>query len=196
MVRKLHILPDTETQEDHEQEEVLANLEHRKPRSQQRNKQRELSYGLRPGASDVPVWAGRDEINYDAIERLADWTLEQAERVQQMVFAYLDEPEDKQLFRITALLSLQFPEVDERPGTLLDLMLRSLPATLDSWYELARREHHSKRPEAAVRANIRNLLERGEITLDGETYISTGETKSGRTRSNHHSSKQSKKASV
>ena len=168
--------------EDHEQEKILSNLEHRKPRSQRRNQLRELSYGLRPGAGDVPVWAGLDEINYDAIERLADWTIMQAERVQQAVFTYLDNPTDNQLFRITALLELRFPRISAKPGSLLELQLRSMPCTLEDMYELARREHPSKRPEAAVRANLRNLVERGEVELREQKYCKTGKTKSGRNR--------------
>jgi len=57
--------------------------------------------------------------------------------------------------------------------SLKDLVVRSLPRTTEGLYELARREHHSLRPEAAIRQTIRNLKKRGVVAENerGEIYL-------------------------
>lgn len=126
---------------------------------------REYGYGVAPGDGAVPAWYQPQRAEPHALEMLINWTLSQSSIVRAAVIDYLEDP-DHDLKRVVSLIH-SIP-IAERPsaGTLTDLIRRSLPCDLDQLYELARREHPSRRPEAAVRQIIRNLTRRGSIVID------------------------------
>lgn len=125
--------------------------------------------------------------NLGAIEDLVLWALGRDSKVQDLVFSTLSgslSPE-KALEGLKSLGALA-PAQPGAPatrspcfssagsGTLTALILRSLPATKESLYSLAIREHTAKRPEAAVRQILRRLSRNGTLivthTPEGEVY--------------------------
>lgn len=188
MVSKVHLLPD-DGEEDYAQDNVLANLEGKKRKDRRQGRIRQLSYGLRPRAGDIPAWGNLDEINFDAIERLADYLLGTEARITAAILEYLDDPGDRSFFRVVGILQLKLTPFPKK-GSLIEMMLRSMPTKLDDLYDMARNSHDAKRPEAAVRANLRNLMDRGEVVLDDE-----GTYKRTRKRRKRDNPRKSKRAS-
>lgn len=168
----LHEFPPI-TREDDEQEALLAKLENRAYRGGYRfaysRRPREYGYGLLPSdAWHMPF--APEAPDPATVERLIGWVMSQERHVAVRVMDYLDDPSSESLERIKEVVDVGMTmEIKHnRPATLTDLILRTLPASMPELYNLARREHVSKRPEAAVRQIIRNLVKRGTIEMDSE----------------------------
>ncbi len=126
-------------------------------------RRKELAYGLIAPDNTLPLWI--PEIpNIQVILKLSNWLLKQEEKIKEVILDYLDNPGDDKFWSILVLLDVDHPPPKKiREGSLIDLMLRSLPASKEELYEIAIREHKSNRPESAVRTNLRRLLEDGRI---------------------------------
>ena len=174
MVDKISAVPVT-TREDFEQESILQGLEGKKRKVFSRKVLEivNLTYGLIAPEDAEPLGPTPPTPNVEAIEQLSTWMLQQSERLRHAILDYLDDPRDRQIIRILTMLNLKFHPIEMREITLTQLMLDSLPTNMESLYELARREHKSKRPHAAVRVILRSLLRKGEVVLDGTTYKKT-----------------------
>ena len=164
------------TREDDEQEALLAKLENRAYRGGYRfaysRRPREYGYGLLP-SDDWQMPFAPEAPDPGTVERLISWVMSQERHVAIRVMDYLDDPSTESLERIKEVVDAGMTTElhRHRPATLTDLITRALPASMPQLYDLARREHVSKRPEAAVRQILRNLVKRGTVIQgEGETF--------------------------
>lgn len=168
-VDKIYTLPPPLTKEDLKQEKELSRLTGKKPPSWRRNLVKELAYGYKPPANSVPIGTP-PAIDLESIVELTEWLLIQSEKVKEAVLDYLDSPKDNQLWRIMSILELRFiaPPKKSPSTTLTSVILDSLPSTKEELFKVALQEFVSKRPEAAVRTILRNLVRRGVIVKNEE----------------------------
>jgi len=167
---EVYVLPPILNREDLKQEKELSKLTGKKPPSWRRSQLKELAYGHKPPEDSVPIGTP-PEIDLGSIAELTEWLLVQSEKVKAAVLDYLDSPKDNQLWRVMSILELRFIHVPERAVTLTSVILDSLPSTKEDLYKIALQEFVSKRPEAAVRTILRNLVKRGVVVKDEEeTY--------------------------
>ena len=96
---------------------------------------------------------------------MSEWLLAQSEIISHAVLDYLDEHNEDQLHRVLRIIGKKFKPVNKEV-TLTELITRALPTTLEKLYVMARREHRSKRPEAAIRTILRGLEKRREVYKD------------------------------
>lgn len=158
---------EKESDEDRRQEIATRRLEKEKgitPPPVTRS--REYGYGLVPGEGQIV-----DEnftINFRALERIIEWSMEQSALVRLAVVEYLEEPGDEHLEAVLDLIDVQAPVAGtkRKEASLTSLIVHALPATIEELYVLARRQHRSHRPEAAVRQTIRNLRKKGSLLED------------------------------
>jgi hypothetical protein len=167
----LHFLPAM-SEEDRRQDFALAKLErgidkHRPPASAVFG--RELAYGL--GAPDfaLPLFS-EPAYNPEAMDKLLNWMFEQEDQIQAAVIAYLEDPSDRRLKAVLKIIDVAAETVYPKPMTLIQLILRILPAKKEELYRVARDQHNAKRPEAAIRQILRRLTLEGRIELKGELY--------------------------
>lgn len=112
-------------------------------------------------------------LNIAALEKVIEWSTEQASIVRLAVVEYLESPDDERLSDVLNLCGIEKENRKTRKeDTLTALLKRSLPATLEELYVVARRNHRSNRPEAAVRQTLRNLKKRGLVSEDERGRIS------------------------
>lgn len=169
----LYKLPPTMTREDALQEHALAKLENRRSRGYLRavaSKQpREYGYGLLP-QDDWQNPFAPEAPDPSVVQTLIEWVMSQERHVAVRVMDYLDNPGPDTLEAIREVVDIKVAVDAARttPMTLTDLIIKNLPCDVPTMYDLARREHLSKRPEAAVRQIIRNLTRRGIIAGDSE----------------------------
>lgn len=159
------------TPEDVEQDLHVARLEGRELRHSRwhhSSVNSETGYGL--NADGVgQVWPRPEGVDPDVTERLISWVIQQQMFVTLAVLEYLEDPTPDHLQHVLTLVTEVNQEARSerrRDPTLSSLLIRSLPATRDQLYELARREHPSRRPEAAVRQTLRNLIKQGRVRED------------------------------
>lgn len=167
----LHLLPGPSS-EDLEQEILIAKWEgrvkYRPPYTAKFG--RELGYGQRAPDNASPFFPPH-EYNPEAVETLLEWMFDQSDQIQVAVLAYLSDPSERRFKTVLRLIDRATEEVRPRQSnTLVDLVVRVLPATLEDLYKMARREHQAKRPEAAVRQLLRRLTAEGRIVKKGELY--------------------------
>lgn len=165
----LYLLPST-SPEDIRQERALAELERRRGvRRTRTDRAREYGYGLMPEDDWANPFAP-EAPDPHVVETLVSWVMSQERHVAVKVMDYLDNPNPDTLRQVKDAVDVQMTlEVHrEVPLTLTELILKNLPADVPTLYDLARREHTSRRPEAAVRQIIRNLTKRGTIAGDSE----------------------------
>lgn len=165
-MKETHLLPGL-SEEEIAQENALRGLEGRKKISRKRNRHKELSYGIQAPTNSTPLWM-TPLPDLRSVEILSEWLLQQSETIQGAVLDYLDRPNQDQFIAALSLIDREFPLIESRETTLMELMLNAMPATIDDMVLMARREHNSKRPSAAVRQNIRNLVKRKEAWVDEE----------------------------
>lgn len=159
-----YILPGT-SDEDRQQLREVDKLEGKTlSRSRKVDEIKELSYGLVPVEDAIPLWTG-EVPDPEVIEKLSEWLLAQSEIISHAVLDYLDEPNEDQLHKVLRIIGKTFKPVNKEI-TLTELITRALPTTLEKLYVMARREHRSKRPEAAVRTILRGLEKRREVYKD------------------------------
>lgn len=155
--------------EDLKQDQEVAKLENRRVRHSPRVRPpREYGYGLLP-ADDWQNPFAPAAPDPDVVAQLIDWVMSQERHVAVKVMDYLDDPNPDTLEAVKEAVDIGMTLETHKPHrdlTLTDLIQRSLPCDMSGLYELARREHASKRPEAAVRQIIRNLTKRGVVTVD------------------------------
>jgi len=168
----LYALPPVSL-DDVRQERALAALEgkvvHRSRFAYQR-RDREYGYGLTP-QDDWQSPFAPPAPDPAVVESLITWVMSQERHVAVRVMDYLDSPSPELLERVKEVIDVGMTletHRQVREVTLTDLICRALPANMTTLYELARREHMSRRPEAAVRQIIRNLRKRGAIDMDSE----------------------------
>lgn len=159
--------------EDIRQERALAELEGRKPQRSRfayQRRDREYGYGLLP-QDDWQSPFAPPAPDPATVEALIDWVMSQERHVAVRVMDYLDDPRPELLNRVKEVIDVGMTletHQQVKDVTLTDLICRALPANMATLYDLARREHMSRRPEAAVRQIIRNLRKRGVIDIDSE----------------------------
>jgi len=167
---ELYEFPPLHTKEDLAQETALATLEGRRPPSRYHRvsssqKSREYGYGLLPEDSAVSVFCPTPPDPH-VIETIIQWTMAQSRNIAVKVLNYLENPDDTLLQNIREMVDckVEIQAYGRSTSTLTDLILRALPASPEQLYALARQEHRSRRPEAAVRQTLRNLQRRKVIT--------------------------------
>ena len=174
-VGELHLLPGLELPEDIRQEMAISHLTGKKASMRRLQGPKDLGYGLRPASDAIPVWSIVHRPDFTTLEKLTEFILDQEESIKREILAYLVEPNESQLSVIIKALGIeQRPAPQKPPITLTDLILKALPATLDELYALARVAHQSRKPEAAVRQNVRNLIRRERIAWEGERLCRAG----------------------
>ena len=102
--------------------------------------------------------------------QLADWVVEQNQRVQEVVWEFL-EGDDDALELLGELLGKRTRVVIRREEPLSHMVLRSLPASHEELKAMAVAFHPSKRPEAALRQFLRRAEKEGKIHYDERTGI-------------------------
>lgn len=102
--------------------------------------------------------------------QLADWVVEQNQRVQEVVWNYLEGEEDA-LETLGLLLGKRTRTVIKREEPLSHMIARSLPASHEELKAMAVQYHPSKRPEAALRQFLRRAIKEGKIHYDERTGI-------------------------
>lgn len=137
---------------------------------------------LDPGAGDEM------ERRVEAAAQLVEWSFSQPEEAQNIIIAFLEDPTEHMLtITINRLVKKGYIEQPEEPSddrptaSLADLLRRQIEQagtiTLQELYELARVQHVSKRPNAAVRQTVRRFERQKLVTrdLDNETVTWRGE---------------------
>lgn len=163
---KLHYLPGV-SKEDIQQDMMLARYTGKRTSMKRLQEEKAIGYGVHPIPDAIPIWSIVPRPDYRMIELLAEFMVQQEEGIKSQLLAYLEEPDEGRLKEVVRILG---GTLEHRPApiTLTQLILKSLPATLDDLYQLADKTHLSKKPKAAVRQNIRNLLKRREVAWEGD----------------------------
>jgi len=121
----------------------------------------------------VPLFYQEQPVpNLEAVEELVRWALKQTEMIQEVIWAFLDDP-DGMLETTLEKLGLEEKEAtrDERkPISSTQLVRDSLPATYDELLILVQANTFNKRPAATVRQILRRLTRTGEIELVEGVY--------------------------
>lgn len=171
-------LPD---REDVEQEMALQRLLGKEPKRPPRSVVygREMSYGLITPDGVPPLDTG-SSVNMEALETLMEWLQTQSDQIQVAVLAFLADPENtrrwKTVARLINIVEIPQPSPEEkrRSQSLVGLILRVLPANIDDLYQMARQQHPSRRPEAAVRQILRRLTREQKVVKRGDLYYVAG----------------------
>lgn len=153
--------------EDIRQDMALSRITGRRASMKRLKEGKDIGYGLHPSPDAIPIWSIVPRPDFKLFERLAEFVLEQEEGIKRHIVAYLSEPDEGKLRDIVKALGKDLEE-KRIPMTLTELILKSLPAKLDELYQLAIKVHVSRKPNAAVRQNIRNLEKRGKVQWDGD----------------------------
>jgi hypothetical protein len=124
-----------------------------------------------------PLWESALIPPPETIERLVSWALEQITPVQQVIWAFLEEPEERLIETLSELEKRGVIEGSRtrgrRPSPLVAKLRGALPATAEELYALAESLHRASRPKAAVRQFLRRSLKEGtirEVEQDGRIY--------------------------
>ncbi len=165
MEKGIYPLSDEMDAEDIEQENKLREIEGKRKVSKRRNRVIRLGYGLVVPKGAHLLWK-TNPINLEAIEQISAWLLHRESKIQLAVLDYLDDPDQEQFVAVLSLIDRRFHHRLPKKITLMELILNSLPSTYEDLVVMAKREHRSKRPEAAVRQNLRNLISRKEAWID------------------------------
>ena len=128
----------------------------------------------------LAVSKGSPQPDPGTLKALVDWSIDQPEEIQAMVFGFLDDPTDEKLKELTKWLKAHGVEITklEKPprGSFADLLRRHLAAvgesSMEELYQLARNTHTTERPEATTRQLVRRLLKAGELQEDTNGRIS------------------------
>ena len=139
---------------------------------------------------EIPIHAtamdpgGGDELErrVEAASRIIEWSFSQPEEAQNIVIAFLEEPTEHMLtITINRLVSKGYIDpvtyTPEPSGSLAELLKRQIEQagtmSFEELYELARIQHVSKRPNAAVRQTLRRFEKQGLIVRNTETETVT-----------------------
>jgi hypothetical protein len=123
-----------------------------------------------PDGIDVQLpWLDYRPISLESIEFLVEWSLSQVKEVQQIIWNFLEDPEDQLQPTLELLMELGIIEEIPQPKpqvTIKDLILKSLPATFDDLVQLVLMvSPNTRRPEATIRQFIRRHQRSGAIKL-------------------------------
>lgn len=143
---------------------------------------------------EVPIHAqaidmgGGDETQrrVEASIKLVEWSFSQEKEAQNIIIAFLEDPSEHMLtITINRLVRLGYIDTvtytPEAPASLADLLRRQLEQNgimaFADLYEIARNQHVSKRPNAAVRQTLRRFESQGLLVrdLENEQVIWKGE---------------------
>lgn len=126
----------------------------------------------------APLWSEEPVPDRNVTEALVDWALQQSDEISDIVFNFLDHPEDQDLDEVIASLKTLGVEIysfkrkkQSTPRSLTQIIIAELkkhPQTTQALYELARNIQPTRRPEAAVRQILRRLDKSGEVTVSGD----------------------------
>ena len=129
--------------------------------------------------SDIPSgislelpWIDYRPVSLESIEVLVEWSLSQVKEVQQVIWNFLEDPDDqleKTLQQLQELgIVLQAPR-SKPQVTIKALILKALPATFDELVELVLMvSPNTRRPEATVRQFIRRHQKSGLVKVVNE----------------------------
>ena len=124
---------------------------------------RDYLYGARASSEAIPAFSQLAP-DWDLLEKLAEWGLQQSAKVKLALLEYLEDPTETQLSEFLEIAGLvDNSPLSKKPLSLSKLIQQVLPATQDELYSLARTHHRSKRPEAAVRQTLRTLIKKSVI---------------------------------
>lgn len=129
-----------------------------------------------PGNISVRLpWVDYRPISLESIELLIEWSLYQVKEVQQVIWRFLENPEDQLQSTLESLKELGIIEDLPKPKpqvTIKDLILKSLPATFDELVQLVVMvSPNTRRPEATIRQFIRRHQRLGTIKVKhGKIY--------------------------
>lgn len=173
MIVEYYLLPGT-LPEDIKQEMAIARLTGKKASMKKLMDRKDIGYGLQPLPEAIPIWSIVTRPDYRLFEELAQYILAQEESLKKEILAYLAEPDDGRLATIVRALGNEIQVERKKPLTLTELLFKNLPLTLAEMYVFARAAHPSKKPEAAVRQIIRNMLKRKEVAWESELLCRVG----------------------
>lgn len=130
---------------------------------------------LPSGATEI-IWEGPQLPDFEVVEAIVNWAMEQAEATREKVLTFLEDPTEEGLKTLLPQIQLQAPQ-KIKGGSLAQAILRLLstrPHTKQELYEYARSEHQAKRPEATIRQLVRRLTREGKIQeVSHDTYSAT-----------------------
>lgn len=135
--------------------------------------QRDLLFG--PGYAPETsgfAWKSTPLPPQEVLARLIDWGLQQSGPIQEIVWEFLDDPEERLTQTLEALAKqgvILHSTSGARELSLSDIMLEALPATRAELVTLATSITSSRRPAATVRQWIRRHSREGAIREDSTT---------------------------
>lgn len=165
--------------EDIRQDIAISRLTGRKSSMKKLKEGKDIGYGLHPSPDAIPIWSIVPRPDFKLFEQLAEFVLNQEELIKQRIVEYLSEPDEGKLQAVVIALGKDLEE-KKVPLTLTELIFKSLPATLDELYELAIKVHISRKPQAAVRQNIRNLISRGRVQWEDDVLCRVSDSQKQR----------------
>ena len=171
-------------EDDVRQEAELLRLEGKEPskkiiRRRLLSRNRVLSF-YRLFSPAPPPWARSPAVNTETLYQLVTWAMEQTRPIQEVIWTFLETPDDLLTTTVEELQRLgviQPPESSssKRGGhssSLAQLILRSLPATLEDLTKLVQTESpETRRPAATVRQVVRRYQRKGEIRTTKEGVV-------------------------
>lgn len=109
----------------------------------------------------------------EVVEELIEWTFEQTQSVQDLIWDFLDNPEETYDDTVKTLQDLGFIKRIQQPkssgSSISHIILNALPATKEELIELVQAvSPETERPAATVRQNIRRLTKTGKIKITND----------------------------
>lgn len=134
---------------------------------------REMTFGVMDEGLEMQPFGGTI-INLEAIDELIEWSYEQSEEVQLLIFSFLDG-ETTYLHTYKQLLQLKLlnikTQVKQKKMTVAQIITRALPETKDGLIQLVQQvSPNTKRPAATVRQWLRRNTRTNKVVLEGEYY--------------------------
>lgn len=173
--------PPSIPDEDLDQEKELLHLEGKEMISRQVLKKKWMSRNPEPSFHTLSESTSFENpfvpsVSYEAISKLLDWSMTQPEKIRELIWEFLDDPEKHlettlQLLKEMGVVKRKRPRITHH-ANIKELILRNLPSTKDQLIDLvSQASPNTKRPAATVRQFIRRHQSRGQLHIDQDGYI-------------------------